>query len=144
MILHMRALLMLLMAICTTRAVLGADWQEVSVDEDGYYFLDADSIKAVKGSSGLIQVWVKAMFEDNDKLKNPDGQPYELNKIVAQEIFDCTKSQYRMVQVISYDETDTIQDSNYSKDPMKNITPNSNDEDAYKVACNLWGQRKAS
>jgi len=47
-----------------------------------------------------------------------------------------------MVQVISYDETDTIQDSNYSKDPMKNITPNSNDEDAYKVACNLWGQRK--
>jgi len=65
----MRALLMLLIALCTTRTALGSDWQQVSVDEDGYYFLDADSIQAVKGNSGMIQVWVKAMFEDSDKLK---------------------------------------------------------------------------
>lgn len=140
----MRAVLMLLASLCASSHVLAANWLQVSVNNDGYYFLDADSITTVNRPAGIIEVWVKAMFEDNDLIKRADGESYALNKIVAQEWFDCTKSQYKMIQLISYDETDTVQDSYHSQNSMRNVTPNSNDADAMNMACRLWAQRKSN
>ena len=122
----------ILLIFFSTVTVEGSDWELVTQDDAGRWYVDKHSIKHI--SDNVVEATVKIEYLKPSLLPAPGGRN-KLDEMIIWYQYDCKESKQRILwRKLYYDNGDKTM-SKWTIDEFSDIVPDSTEDKIHKYVC---------